>query len=124
MSRRDMAKKSGLMAQSMSALISMEWSMGTVFTNGPMEAFIKAIGTKTKYLVMVSTIGTMEGHTRGTGSKIICTDKVSILGLMEESTKVNTWMTKSTATEYTLTQMEGLTKDNGLTASNMVREFL
>jgi len=54
-----------------------------------MEVFIKVIGMKIKYLVMVNTIGTMEELIEVTGTTITCKDKEPINGQMVENTKVN-----------------------------------
>lgn len=63
--------------------------MGMVFINGPTEASIKVIGTKTKLVGMENTTGMMAERTKDIGLKIICTDKASTLGLMVENTKVS-----------------------------------
>jgi hypothetical protein len=58
------------------------------YINGLMEAFIKAIGFKTKYLVMVNTLGMIKELTKDTGLTIICTDKEFINGRMVENMRV------------------------------------
>jgi len=54
-----------------------------------------------------------------TGSKIICTDRDIISGLMAENMKDNTTTTKRRVMEYTLTLMEGATKECGRMVSRM-----
>jgi hypothetical protein len=61
--------------------------MDTEFTNGQTVAFIRVIGTKTRFQDTESIIGTMAEHIRGTGSTIICMDKESTSGLMVVNTK-------------------------------------
>jgi hypothetical protein len=123
MSKRVMAKKSGSMVPNMSVHTLTEWNMGMVFINGPTEASIKVIGTKTKLVGMENTTGMMAELTKDIGLKIICTDKASTLGLMVENTKVSIWMTKSMAMEFTHTPMADLTKVSGLTENSMEKAF-
>lgn len=50
--------------------------------------------------------------------------KVFLLGLMADAMKVNTMMIRNKDMAFSLGQMEGNTKDNGLTESNMVLEHI
>lgn len=64
--------------------------MGMVCISGPMEVFIKELGTPTKSLIMESIHGTMVGLTKATGLTTICMAKESTNGRMEENMKVTT----------------------------------
>ena len=57
--------------------------------DGLMEIFIKEIGMKIKFLVMVNIFGMMEEVTRVNGKIILCMEKDSINGPMDDHMRVN-----------------------------------
>ena len=83
------------------------------FINGLMEAYIKEIGTKIRFLDMENITGTTAGPIKGIGWIIICTVKEFICGWMVESMRASMLMIRSKDLEYTLIQTAGHTKDNG-----------
>ena len=97
--------------------------MDTVSTSGQTEVSTKEPGTPTKSQTTVNTPGTTAELIRATGSTTTCTARESTNGPMAENTKVIMLMIRNTVMEFTLIQMDDLTRANGKTASNMEKEF-
>jgi hypothetical protein len=96
--------------------------MDMEFTSGPTGASIKATGTKTKSLGMVSTTGKMAVLIKGTGMKIICMEREFMSGQMEGPTRASTSTTRSKVLESTPIPMADPTKESGSMVSSMERE--
>ena len=97
--------------------------MDTVSTSGQTVVSIKEPGTPTKSQTTVNTPGTTAELIRATGSTTTSTARESTNGPMAENTKVIMLMIRNTVMEFTLIQMDDLTRANGKTASNMEKEF-
>ena len=116
-------KKRGQMDRTMKENITRALNKVKVSTNTWMALFMKEIGIRTKYKVLVLTLGQMQKFTPVSGRTITCMDKVSSAGQTEDNTRVNTQTIKKKDLESILGPTGANTLDNGKMANNTAKVY-